>query len=139
MLLFRRLVILAITVLFAAACGGAAAPPLTPSSEPSTATAEDEGVISAKLMPPQGDWKVSEVEVKNAKMVSRDGDAPLVLRFERSKPKMGETTVEGADEPIEVTVVYSDKKTREKGQLVYKIAPAPDAKPGESISVTVGQ
>ncbi len=138
MLLVRRLVVLAITVLFAVACGSAA-PPLTPSSEPSTATAEDEGVISAKLMPPQGDWKVSEVEVKNAKMISRDGDAPLVLRFERSKPKMGETTVEGADEPIEVTVVYMDKKTRDNGQLVYKIAPAPDAKPGESISVTVGQ
>lgn len=138
MLLVRRLVVLAITALLTVACGSAA-PPLTPSSEPSTATAEDEGVISAKLIPPQGDWKVSEVAVKNAKMISRDGDAPLVLRFERSKPKMGETTVEGADEPIEVTVIYMDKKTREKGQLVYKIAPAPDAKPGESISVSVGQ
>lgn len=139
MILARRFVVLAFTVLFAAACGGSSAPPLTPSSEASTATAEDEGVISAKLMPPQGEWKVSEVEVKNAKMLSRDGDSPLVLRFERSKPKMGETTVEGADEPIEVTVVYTDTKTREKGQLVYKIAPAPDAKPGESISVTMGQ
>lgn len=95
-------------------------------------------MVVGRLMPPAGDWDVNEVQVENAKLVSRDGDSPLVLRFQRSVPKMGETTVEGADEPIEVTVTYIDKKTRNKGSLVFKIAAAPDAKAGANIPVTVG-
>jgi hypothetical protein len=110
---------------------------LQPAGEPSTASAEEEGIVSAKLSGPGDGWKLTEVEVENAKLVSRDGDAPLALRFERSKPKQGETTVEGADEPIRVTITYVDRKSGEQGRIVYLIDAAPDAKPGQNIPVSV--
>jgi hypothetical protein len=136
---FARLFDLCVCALAPAApgCGSTPANVLSPSAEPSTASAEAEGVIAARLMPPRGDWAPNEVEVENAKLVSRDGDSPLQLRFQRSQPKMGETTVEGADEPIRVTVTYVEKKTRDKGTLVFLIAPVKDAEPGASIPVTV--
>lgn len=111
-------------------------PPLTPSSEPSTASADEEGAIAVTLLPPAGDWLPNAVEVENARLVSRDGDEPLRLTLERSKPKQGETTVLGADEPIKITVIYLDKKTRAKGRLVFLVDAPPEPKAGAKITVT---
>lgn len=126
---------LAFTPLALTGCGPGVLP-LTPSGEPSTATADEEGVIAVTLMPPAGAWVPNEVEVENARLVSRDGDDPLRLSLERSKPKQGETTVLGADEPIRITVVYLDKKTREKGRLVFLVDAPPEPKAGVNIPVT---
>lgn len=84
-------------------------PPANPSLEPSTATVRAEGVVEAVIQPPQGGWRVSEVEVDGAKLLSRNGDDKLLLAMKRSEPKQGETTVLGADEPIKIKVHYTNQ------------------------------
>lgn len=138
-MLSARFLVACALVLAPVALGcGPGIPALQPSAEASTASSDEEGVVSVRLTPPDGDWVPNEVSVENAKLVSRDGDAPLQLSVQRSKPKQGETTVEGADEPIRITVTYISKKTKEKGQLVFLVAAPPDPKPG-AVPVTVGK
>ncbi len=106
-------------------------PPAHPAVEPSTATVRAEGVIEAVLLPPQGGWRVSEVEVEGAKIVSRSGDDKLLLALRRSEPKQGETTVLSADEPIKIKVHYTNQEHEEV--LTFTI----DAKGTEPDGTTV--
>ncbi|NUP11290.1 MAG: hypothetical protein HOW73_35030 [Polyangiaceae bacterium] len=138
--LLVRCALVAIAAAGAPTIAGCASEPkaaLTASSEPSTAVLGPDSVIQVRLMPPQGEWVVKEVEIENAKLVSRDGDAPLQLSIRRSEPKQGETTVEGADEPAAITVTYGDKKTGERGQVIYRVAVPTKTDEGTSVPVTV--
>lgn len=120
------------------ACDPAPRPAVAPASEPATAVMSSDTEVEARLYPPKGsDWRIGEVEVKNAKLLSRDGESPLVLRMVRSQPGMGETTVEGADEPIEVTVTWVDKANKSaKATALFKLTTSPTAKRGENVPVT---
>jgi hypothetical protein len=109
---------------------------LQASTEPSTAVMGPDEIIRATLQPPQGEWKMKEVEVVNAQLVSRDGDAPVEISMRRSKPKQGETTVEGADEPAEVTVTYADPKGQ-RAKVIYRVAVPTKTDEGTSVPVTV--
>jgi hypothetical protein len=118
------------------ACDPAPRPAVAPSSEPASAVMASDTEVEARLYPPKGDWRIGGVEVKNAKLTSREGESPLVLRMTRSQPGLGETTVEGADEPIEITVTWRDKATKEEATTVFKLATSPNAKQGETVPVT---
>lgn len=113
-------------------------PALAASARPATAIMATDTEVEARLYPPSGEnWRLGEVEVKNAKAVARDGDSPLLVRLVRSEPNVGETTVEGADEPIEVTVTWVDKKDKSvKATAVFKLSTSPNAKRGESVTVS---
>jgi hypothetical protein len=119
------------------ACEPRPLPSVSQSSEPATAAMASDTEVEARLYPPKGsDWRIGEVLVKNAKLLSRDGESPLVLRMARSQPGMGETTVEGADEPIEVTVTWVDKANKSaKATAVFKLTTSPTAKQGENVPV----
>lgn len=119
------------------ACDPLPKPSVSRSSEPATAAMASDTEVEARLYPPKGsDWRIGEVEVKNAKLVSREGESPLVLRLVRSQPGVGETTVEGADEPIEVTVTWRDKSSKSvEATAVFKLKTSPNAKQGEGVSV----
>jgi hypothetical protein len=118
------------------ACDPLPKPIVAPSTEPPTAVMASDTEVEARLYPPKGDWRIGEVEVKNAKLLSRDGESPLVLRMARSQPGVGETTVEGADEPIQITVTWRDKATKDvQATTVFKLTTSPNAKQGESVPV----
>src|SRR5689334_7365331 len=68
------------------ACDPAPRPAVVPSIEPATAVMASDTEVEARLYPPKGAWRVGAVEVKNAKLSSRDGESPLVLRMARSQP-----------------------------------------------------
>lgn len=119
------------------ACDPAPRPAVAPSIEPATAVMASDTEVEARLYPPKGDWRVGGVQVKNAKLTSRDGESPLVLRMARSQPGLGETTVEGADEPIEITVTWRDKTTKGvEATSVFSVVTSPNAKQGETVPVT---
>ena len=119
------------------ACDPLPRPSVSPSTEPATATMASDSEVEARLYPPEGPgWRIGEVLVKNAKLVFRDGEAPLVLRMMRSQPGVGETTVEGADDPIEVTVTWRDKSEKSvTTTTVYRLTTSPNAKQGEAVSI----
>ncbi len=118
------------------ACDPMPRPHVAPSTEPATAVMASDSEVEARMYPPRGEWHVGEVRVKNARVTSRDGESPLVLRLLRSQPGFGETTVEGADEPIEVTVTWRDKTGYAEAVSVYKVATSPNAKQGETVPIT---
>jgi hypothetical protein len=119
------------------ACDPLPKPIVVPSTEPPTAVMASDTEVEAHLYPPKGDWRIGGVEVKNAKLVSRDGESPLILRLVRSQPGVGETTVEGAGEPIEITVTWRDKATKgAETTTAFKVATSPNAKQGETVPVT---
>jgi len=118
------------------ACDPLPPPPnVTPSTEPSVATMHGGSVIEARLFAPQGDWKIVDVEVENAKMLSHTGTAPLALELKRSTAKTGETAVEGGDEPILVRVHYRDP-TGAVVVMAYEIPMAGDADQGTEAAVS---
>lgn len=119
------------------ACDPMPRPATAPAIQPATAVMASDSEVEARLHPPAGEWRVGEVRVKNAKLVSRDGESPLVLRMVRSQPGFGETTVEGADEPIEVTVIWRERSGKgDDATSVYKVVTSPNAKQGETVPVT---
>ena len=119
------------------ACGPPANPPVQPSADPPTAAIGADGEIEAKLLAPQGEWRLEGVEVDGARLISRDGDMVLQLRMKRSEPKLGETTVEGAGEPIVITVTYVDKKSGARERAVFRLAVPEKAEQGATVPVTV--
>jgi hypothetical protein len=119
------------------ACDPMPRPAVSQSTEPATAVMASDTEVEARLYPPKGPgWRLGEVQVKNAKLASRDGASPLVLRMVRSQPGLGETTVEGADEPIEITVTWRDKSvTSVETTAIFKLTTSPNAKQGEAVPV----
>lgn len=114
-------------------------PPASPSTEASTAAVGEDGIVTVILQPPKGEWARKGVSVDNAKIVDKSiGAAHLELQLERSKPKEGETTVEGANEPIVVTIQYAlkggDGSVR---KVTYTIPAFADTKPGAAVQVDV--